>query len=444
VTVWPSISGGTPIQTVTLQQSGGVPTNQIASVSDEKGTTNYSYDAAGNVTDDGAHSYVYDAQNRIVSVDSGAATYAYDHQNRRIKKVVGSSNTHYVWEGSQVIAEYNGATGAQLAVYFYAWRRMISKLESGTFRYFLSDRLSTRLVLDWMGNVSGRMTHLPFGENFAESGIQEKHHFTSYERDSEAGTDYAVNRQYAQSVGRFGRVDPWHGSISKPQSLNRYAYVENDPVNTADPLGLCPDGCRAVIDIGMDRVVCECDRSGDLPSGDGSTPLTKVDDVDGSETEPVTGGDWIDTLLKLLVEKIRRELTQCEIDHLRNELKNADYDTGIHYITKLAGARHIAQKFEARNGGPQDDNPVNANKHCIWACELSRRFGEETSRIWTDAHECGGTAPRNNMDYHNNFIGRWLGVQESNRGKTCEELCGAMHVQVGGTPSDLSLFAIRP
>jgi YD repeat-containing protein len=57
VTVWPSTSGGTPIQTVTLQQSGGVPTNQIASVSDEKSTTNYSYDAAGNVTDDGVHSY---------------------------------------------------------------------------------------------------------------------------------------------------------------------------------------------------------------------------------------------------------------------------------------------------------------------------------------------------------------------------------------------------
>ena len=70
-------------------------------------------------------------------------------------------------------------------------------------RYYVSDRLSTRLVLDASGNVIGRQGHLPFGEDFAESGTQEKHHFTSYERDVESGTDYAVNRQYSQSVGRF-------------------------------------------------------------------------------------------------------------------------------------------------------------------------------------------------------------------------------------------------
>jgi hypothetical protein len=33
----------------------------------------------------------------------------------------------------------------------------------------------------------GGQGHLPFGEDFGESGTQQKHHFTSYERDSESG-----------------------------------------------------------------------------------------------------------------------------------------------------------------------------------------------------------------------------------------------------------------
>ena len=40
--------------------------------------------------------------------------------------------------------------------------------------------------------------------------------------------------------GRFDQPDPYDGSYSlaNPQSLNRYAYVNNDPVNFVDPTGL--------------------------------------------------------------------------------------------------------------------------------------------------------------------------------------------------------------
>ncbi len=236
--VWDATSGGTQIQSITLQGSGGIPTNQIASVT-AGSTVNYTYDAAGNVTNDGAHSYGYDSENRIVSVDGGStASYAYDHQNRRYKTIVGSTVTHYVWQGNQVLAEHNGSTGAVLTDYIYSNRRMIANVSSGTTRYFLSDRLSERLVLDSSASVVGRMAHLPFGEDFAESGTQEKHHFTSYERDGGTGTDYAVNRQLNQAVGRFMRADPIDGCIKSPQTLNRYSYVQNDPVNRSDPNGL--------------------------------------------------------------------------------------------------------------------------------------------------------------------------------------------------------------
>jgi hypothetical protein len=46
-------------------------------------------------------------------------------------------------------------------------------------------------------------------------------------------------RRYSVS-GRFSQPDPYSGSydFSDPQSLNRYAYVGNDPINFKDPIGL--------------------------------------------------------------------------------------------------------------------------------------------------------------------------------------------------------------
>ena len=238
--VWDATSGGNQIQSISLQQSGGAPTNQIQSVT-AGGTVNYSYDAAGNVTNDGVHVYTYDSENRLVSVDGGStASYAYDNQNRRYKKTAASTITHYIWEGSQAIAEHNGATGVVLSDYIFSGGRMITKVATG--QYFLSDRLSLRLTMDVNGNVTGRQAHLPFGEDFGESGAQDKHHFASYERDSENGSDYGINRQYSLNSGRFMRPDPVAGSKDNPQSLNRYSYVQDDPVNAVDPLGLEPGG----------------------------------------------------------------------------------------------------------------------------------------------------------------------------------------------------------
>lgn len=140
--------------------------------------------------------------------------------------------------------------------------------------------------MDSSGNVIGRQAHLPFGEDFGESGTQEKHHFTSYERDGEGATDYAVNRQYSQSVGRFMRVDPVKGSISIPQRLNGYTYVRNNPINSGDPLGLMDcfrrsDGCWV-----CDDEFAICDRSSDLPHMGGPWVPEMIDEPE-PETPPI-------------------------------------------------------------------------------------------------------------------------------------------------------------
>jgi hypothetical protein len=44
---------------------------------------------------------------------------------------------------------------------------------------------------------------------------------------------------YSPKWGRFMSADPVGADVGTPMSWNRYAYVGNDPINVADPLGLC-------------------------------------------------------------------------------------------------------------------------------------------------------------------------------------------------------------
>src|SRR5262249_33710325 len=227
--------GSCNTQGVTLQQSGGVPTNRISHVfntnwagCDSVGGFGARYDAAGNMSYAGASPCQYDCDSRVAKVSpgqSGEIDYFYDAANRRVKSVGPTTTTYYIWEGGQVIAEYtNGAaTGTGL-------------------KFYHPDLLSTRMTTGSTG-VIGTQDNLPFGDDLDPvgrvSGNVEKHRFTNYERDSD-GTDYAINRQYSRGIGRFRQPDPWPGGIGNPQSFNRYAYAMGNPVNLADPSGLFP------------------------------------------------------------------------------------------------------------------------------------------------------------------------------------------------------------
>ena len=65
--------------------------------------------------------------------------------------------------------------------------------------------------------------------------------FRSKERDAETGTDSFWFRQYAPNMGRWLTPDPaglGAVDLTNPQSWNRYAYVNGDPVNAVDEDGL--------------------------------------------------------------------------------------------------------------------------------------------------------------------------------------------------------------
>jgi RHS repeat-associated protein len=62
--------------------------------------------------------------------------------------------------------------------------------------------------------------------------------YNGKERDQEDGNYYYGARYYASYMGRMMTPDPLGGSVGDPQTLNKYAYVRNSPLNLTDPTGL--------------------------------------------------------------------------------------------------------------------------------------------------------------------------------------------------------------
>jgi RHS repeat-associated protein len=219
----------------------------------------YQYDAAGNMTYDGTHSYMYDAENRIVQVDGGStASYVYNENGKRARRSTGSGFTEYYYapDGS-IQVEYNGTSWPMQ--YVYADGKLIAQYTNSTTEFVHTDHLgSTRLVTAVNKTVLDNLDYLPFGQQNAGASVT-THKFTGKERDQESGLDNFGARYDASSMGRFMTPDPlpwldWqHGNkqerqhfaefISNPQNFNMYAYVDNNPTTKTDPTGM--EGCKA-------------------------------------------------------------------------------------------------------------------------------------------------------------------------------------------------------
>jgi len=195
----------------------------------------FGFDASGNMTSDGVNTYTYDAAGRLKQVNTSAGVYTY-FGGLRIKKVVGATTTTYIYSADRPIVEYvNGVLSKE---YVYAGSRLLATIASGATTYHHPDHLSNRAETDGSGNVIRTFGHFPFGETWYENSSTDKWKFTTYERDSESGLDYAIARFDSTGLGRFTSPDPLPGYLANPESLNRYSYVANDPVNMLDPTGM--------------------------------------------------------------------------------------------------------------------------------------------------------------------------------------------------------------
>ncbi len=174
----------------------------------------------------------YDIENRLIQATNtnGTETYAYGPDNRRVYQKMAS--------GTELVFFY-GVNGDRLRTYQLQWMNGFSVTNTNI--YFAGRLISANngpIRLDRLGSVRNWSRYYPFGEEQGSGYIPEK--FATYYRDTSTSLDYAMNRYYGSTMGRFTTPDPYGGSanLENPQSWNRYAYVNNDPVNNNDPTGL--------------------------------------------------------------------------------------------------------------------------------------------------------------------------------------------------------------
>ncbi|WP_354084496.1 RHS repeat-associated core domain-containing protein [Bradyrhizobium sp. S3.3.6] len=213
-----------------------------------------SYDANGNLTGDGTFTYGYDAENRLTSATSGGntATYAYDSQGRRKSKTASLSTTISVADAdNRIVLDYDGSTGAVLRWYAYGsgTNDVLNQTDIvGNARLTMIPDIqgSVLATLDSGTGIFTRQNYLPYGKS-ANATIAGTFGYTGQRIDSETnGLYYYRARMYYPAWGRFMQPDPLGTLTDNPQPgsngtsnrANLYAYVSNDPLNRADPLGL--------------------------------------------------------------------------------------------------------------------------------------------------------------------------------------------------------------
>ncbi|MFI9387440.1 RHS repeat-associated core domain-containing protein [Kutzneria sp. NPDC052558] len=195
------------------------------------GATAYTYDGLGNRTKAGTTStYSYDQANRLTgaTTPAGTASYAYNGVGLRTSKTVGTTTTHFTWDGENLIGD--GSTS-----YLYGPGGMpIEQIgPAGTFWYFHDQVGNTRALTDSTGKVSGSYAYTPYGKVTGHSGTDTPLQYGQGYSDPETGFVYLKSRYYDPATALFLTVDPAIDSTGTP-----YSYALGNPLNANDPNGM--------------------------------------------------------------------------------------------------------------------------------------------------------------------------------------------------------------
>lgn len=204
--------------------------------------TGASYDAMGDVSSDGLHSYGWNSDTRPTTIDT--ATVTYDAFGRMVEQSKAGANTEI---------EYSPTGFAMQLMNGQAWVKEFVPMPGGTEEVWQSSGASPYYRhADWLGSsrfastsstraMYNDLAFAPFGETYAPAGS------TGVTDISFAGnSENTTTNLYDAQVREYGIQGRWPSpdpaglkavNPSDPQTWNRYAYVRNNPLLLRDTSG---------------------------------------------------------------------------------------------------------------------------------------------------------------------------------------------------------------
>lgn len=226
-----------PIENLTLHYNHATKPHALTSISNDTNGPNFRnilYDENGNMENDGIRiiNYNYDNMPTAINYQGVISNFVYDSNGNRIKKITPAGMTIY-------IGGLYECTESGCIKHIYAGSQRIAlKNSMGAFYYHQDHQGSSRAITDSSGIIAERIYYGPFGAVISDSGgIRVKHKYTSQEYDEETGLYNYNARLYDPQLARFITADTVVPDPMSPASFNRYAYVQNDPLNYVDPSG---------------------------------------------------------------------------------------------------------------------------------------------------------------------------------------------------------------
>ncbi|MEG0914545.1 MAG: RHS repeat-associated core domain-containing protein, partial [Christensenellaceae bacterium] len=211
----------------------------------------YTYDALGNLSSyngyDGYHEkYEYNAQGMLsTKQQQGKPSLKTMEELIQSEKAIGQElesgetewqTTEYIYDVTQQYYQVlQETTNKKTTSYDYGVERISAQTSTSKKQYIYDGRGSVAQVISGTGSVQSKR-YTPFGEQLSvkTSGYG----YNAEYFNANTGTINLRARQYEPAMMRFSQMDILRGKDSDPNSLNRYLYCQNDPVNFVDLDGL--------------------------------------------------------------------------------------------------------------------------------------------------------------------------------------------------------------